>query len=60
MSMVNSNHISVINSYENYNCGVQNSPGGYRKPIRLRNVATKAEAFDSLHLKPTEVSTPLI
>lgn len=50
MSMVNSNHIG----WDNYNSIVQNSP--HKRPIRLKNVASKAEAFDSLHLRPTEVS----
>ncbi|XP_063930433.1 nitric oxide synthase, salivary gland isoform X2 [Zophobas morio] len=51
MSMINSNHVA---NAENYCPVVHNSPGGYKKPIRLKNVITKAEAFDSLHLRPCE------
>ena len=51
--MINSNHVA---NAENYCPVVHNSPGGYKKPIRLKNVITKAEAFDSLHLRPCEVS----
>lgn len=60
MSMVNSNHISGICGHENYNSTPHNSPGSQRKPIRLKNVSSKAEAFDSLHIKTTNVSYLLI
>lgn len=54
MSMVNHNHVG----WENYNSVPLNSP--HKRPIRLKNLSSKAEAFDSLHLKPTEVSGILL
>lgn len=56
MSMVNSNHISAICGHENYTGTPHNSPGPHRKPIRLKNVCSRAEAFDALHLKTNNVS----
>lgn len=39
---------------------IHNSPGAHhKKPIRLRNIASKAEAFDCLHIRPCEVSKML-
>nr|XP_023011652.1 nitric oxide synthase [Leptinotarsa decemlineata] len=55
MSMINSNHIQpTISGSESFCPVIQNSPGVHKKPIRLRNIVTKAEAFDSLHIKPCE------
>lgn len=56
------NHNSILqNSFSENACPVLNnsygSPGHYRKPIRLKNILTKAESFDSLHFKSNEVST---
>ncbi|KAK4875681.1 hypothetical protein RN001_012103 [Aquatica leii] len=51
---INCNHISGNSGYES-SPGYPISPSLYRKPIRLRNVATKAEAFDSLNLKTREI-----
>ncbi|XP_015839062.1 nitric oxide synthase, salivary gland isoform X3 [Tribolium castaneum] len=48
MSIINSNHV------ENHCPITHNSPGAHRKPIRLKNIISKAEAFDSLHLRPCE------
>lgn len=56
MSMVNSNHISALCGHESHTTTPHNSPGSHRKPIRLKNVCTKAEAFDALHLKCSIVS----
>lgn len=54
MSVMNSNHITA-NCYENHTPG-NHYPGAYKKPIRLKNVSTKAEAFDSLNIRTNEVS----
>lgn len=55
MALVNHNHVNAVSPFENV-CPSQNSISLMKKPIRLRNVATKAEAFDSLHMKTKEVS----
>ncbi|KAG5898098.1 hypothetical protein JTB14_027455 [Gonioctena quinquepunctata] len=56
MSIINSNHIqsTTISGNETFCPVIQNSPGAHKKPIRIRNIVTKAEAFDSLHIKPCE------
>ncbi|CAH0554483.1 unnamed protein product [Brassicogethes aeneus] len=62
MSLVNSNHVSAATpaaatanvNHENFSA--HNSPGQHKKPVRLKNVATRSEAFDSLHIKPCETS----
>lgn len=54
--MVNSNHITALCGHENYTGTPHNSPGSHRKPIRLKNVCSRAETFDALHIKCTNVS----
>lgn len=57
MAMINSNHVSALPACDNSNKSAQSSPGAvHRKPIRLRNVSTKAETFDALHSKSNNVS----
>jgi hypothetical protein len=34
----------------------QSSSPSHRKPMKLRNLCTRAEAYDSLHFKVKEVS----
>lgn len=64
MSVINAKHIqqAALLTSESFcpasaGTSAHNSPGGHhKKPIRLRNVASKAESFDTLHIRPCEVS----
>uniref|UniRef100_A0AAR5QJ33 Nitric oxide synthase n=2 Tax=Dendroctonus ponderosae TaxID=77166 RepID=A0AAR5QJ33_DENPD len=58
MSVINSNHklsaSEILDQFDQNHCS--NSPNS-RKTIRLKNVASKAEAFDSLHVKKCEAGS---
>lgn len=48
----------MLNNNYNTNLNCHNSPNSvHKRPVRLRNVITKNETFDSLHIKPCEVSS---
>lgn len=57
MSVTNNHHMlnstEILDKIDYNHCSLVANP---KKPIRLKNVVSRAEAFDSLHIKKCEVS----